>query len=139
MKKLALCMGFLFGLSAVAQQAGPPTDLEIPSNMKQYFVAFLVANDKSAQAHEDHELLKKHLAFIRTQVEAGKFLMVGPYTDNGRIAGMAIIDVLTAEDAKKILSGDPMVTAGVLEVEVHPAMLEDLSVVKTVYPNKKAQ
>jgi uncharacterized protein YciI len=139
MKKVVLGVMLLVSMGAAAQQPGSPQDLEIPSNMKQYFVAFLVANDKSAKAHEDHELLKKHLAFIRTQVEAGKFLVVGPFTDNRKIAGMAIIDVPTLEDAKRIWSGDPMVSSGVLDVEVHSAMLEDLSAVKMVYPNKKPQ
>jgi hypothetical protein len=32
-----------------------------------------------------------------------------------------------------------MVSSGVLDVEVHSAMLEDLSAVKMVYPNKKPQ
>lgn len=139
MKTLALGVVLLISMGAVAQQAGPPPDLEIPINMKQYFVAFLVANEKSAKAHEDHELVKRHLAFIRSQVEAGKFLVVGPYTDTGKIAGMAIVDVPTLEDAKKILSGDPMVTSGMFDMEVHSAMLEDLSAVKTVYQNKKPQ
>lgn len=139
MKNVLWGMVLLFGLGAVAQQAGPPPDLEIPSNMKQYFVAFLVANDKSAKAHDNHDLVKQHLSFIRTQVEAGKFLVVGPYTDNGKIAGRAILDVPTLEEAKKILSGDPMVTRGMFDMDVHSAMLEDLSGVKTVYSNKKPQ
>jgi uncharacterized protein YciI len=139
MKKLVLGLVLFFALGAVAQQAGPPPDLEIPSNMKHYFVALLVANDKSAKAHDDHELVKKHLAFIRSQVEAGKFVVVGPYTDNGKIAGMAIVDVPTLEEVKTIMSVDPMVTSGMFDMEIHSAMLEDLSVVKIVYPNKKPQ
>lgn len=139
MKTLALVVALLISMGAVAQQAGPPPDLEIPSNMRQYFVALLVANDKSAKAHDDHELVKKHLAFIRSQVEAGKFVVVGPCTDNGKIAGMAIVDVPTLEEVKKIMSEDPMVTSGMFDMEIHSAMLEDLSAVKIIYPTKKAQ
>ena len=137
MKKLVLVVALLISIGAVAQQAGPPQDLEIPNNMKQYFVALLVTTDRSARAHDDHEFVKSTWRLHRSQVEAGKFVVVGPYTDNGNIAGMAIVDVPTLEDVKKIMSGDPMVTSGMFDMGIHSAMLEDLSAVKTVYPNKK--
>ena len=137
MKKLVSVVALLISLGAVAQQAKPPADLEIPTGMKQYFVALLVTNEKSAKVHEDVELVKKHLAFVRAQVEAGKFLVVGPFTDNGSFGGMAIVDVATMEEAKKIFIDDPLVTSGAFGIEIHQAMLEDLSAVKTIYPNKK--
>jgi uncharacterized protein YciI len=138
MKKLLLVLVLLFGLGAVAQQAGPPPDLEIPNNMKQYFVVFLVEN-ANGKAHDDPQMMKKHLAFIRGQVESGKVVLVGPFTDNGKIAGMFIMDVPTADDAKNLLASEPMTSAGWVVPEVHSAMLPDISAVKITYPEKKAQ
>ena len=137
MKKIILGMALFFGVSAVAQQAGPPPDLEIPSNLKQYIVVFLV--EEAGKAHDDPQMMKNHLAFIRKQVEVGKVALVGPFTDHGKIAGMFIMDVPSAEDAQKILSDEPMTKAGWVKVEAHPAMLPDLSMVKIVYPPKKPQ
>lgn len=137
MKKIILSLALCFGMSAVAQQAGPPADLEIPSNLKQYIVVFLV--EDAAKAHDDPQMMKKHLAFIRKQVEAGKVALVGPFTDQGKIAGMFIMDVPSVEDAQKILADEPMTKAGWVKVEAHPAMLPDISAVKIVYPDKKPQ
>jgi uncharacterized protein YciI len=138
MKKIVLGLVLLFGLQALAQQAGPPPDLEIPSNMKQYMVVLLVEN-ANGKGHDDPQMMKKHLAFIRGQVESGTVVLVGPFTDNGKIAGMFIMDVPTADDAKKLLAAEPMTSAGWVVPEVHPAMLPDISAVKIVYPEKKAQ
>jgi uncharacterized protein YciI len=138
MKKLFLVLVLLFGLSAVAQQAGPPPGLEIPNNMKQYFVVFLVENP-NGKAHDDPQMMRKHLAFIRGQVESGKVVLVGPFTDSGKIAGMFIMDVPTAEDVKKLLASEPMTSAGWVTLDIHPAMLPDISAVKITYPEKKAQ
>jgi len=138
MKKIILGLVFLFSVTAVAQQAGPPPDLEIPNNMKQYFVVFLVENSNN-KAHNDPQMMKKHLAFIRGQVESGKVALVGPFTDNGKIAGMFIMDVPTVDDARKLLATEPMTSAGWVTLEIHPAMLPDISAVKIVYPGKKGQ
>jgi len=133
MKQIVLGVMLLLGLSAVAQHAGPPPDMEIPSNMKQYFVAFLV---EAPGEHNDPQMMKSHLAFIRKQVEAGKVALVGPFTDHGKIAGMFVMDVPSADDVKKILADEPMTKAGWVTVEVHPAMLPDISAVKITYPAK---
>jgi uncharacterized protein YciI len=137
MKKVILVLVLLPGMSAVAQNAGPPPDL-VPNHMKQYMVVFLVENSNH-NPHEDPQMLKKHLAFIRTQVESGKVVLVGPFTDNGKIAGMFIMDVPTADDAKKLLAAEPMTSAGWVTPEVHAALLPDISAVKITYPEKKAQ
>ncbi len=133
MKKIMLGIVLLFGLVSVAQHAGPTPDPEMPSNMKPYIVAFLV---EESGTHNDPQMMKRHLAFIRKQIEAGKVALVGPFTDEGRIAGMFVMDVPSAEDAKKILADEPMTKAGWVKVETHPAMLPDLSAVKIVYPTK---
>jgi len=137
MKKALRGIVLLFGLSAVAQQAGPPPDLEIPSNMKQYYVVFLVT--EPGKPHDDPQMMKNHLAFIRKQVESGKVVLSGPFTDAGKIAGMFVMDVPSADEAKKLLADEPMTKAGWVKVEAHPAMLPDLSAVKIVYPPKKSE
>ena len=69
----------------------------------------------------------KHLAYIRSQAEAGKFVLVGPMREENRLRGSAIIKADSLEEAQRIASGDPLVQSGHLVVEVHPILLEDLS------------
>jgi uncharacterized protein YciI len=109
----------------------------VPKNMKQYFVGFLVKPEAASSDKARSELaglLQQHLRYIKSQVKAGKYLVVGPLLDDSRMAGLVFIDVSTAEEAKRILDADPMVLAGKLKSEVHPAMLPDLSRVTMDYP-----
>jgi uncharacterized protein YciI len=139
MKKAILALMLFFGMAVAAQQGPLPADFEIPTNMKQYFVVFYVQNAKSQQAHQDHAMMKQHLQFIRSQAEAGKIALAGPFTDNGKIGGIFILDVPTADDAKKLIAGDLVASSGAADVEIHRAMLPDMSPVKFVYAPKKAQ
>jgi uncharacterized protein YciI len=86
-------------------------------------------------SQEEHQqLIQKHLAYIRSQVEAGTYMLVGPATDEGRMLGMAIIKVKSIDEARRILEGDPGVQSGRFGFEVHPVMLADLSCVHMEYP-----
>jgi uncharacterized protein YciI len=80
--------------------------------------------------------MQEHLTYIREQVEAGKFVVVGPALDEGRIGGMAIINATSMEEPKKIAEADKMVQSGRFVAEIHPVMLEDLSGVHIEYPAK---
>ena len=104
--------------------------------MKQYFVGFLVQGENWAQTppkQELDELMQKHLAYIRSQAAAGKYALAGPFLDNGRIRGILIINAASAEEARQIVSGDPMVQSGRMSPEIHPAMMADVSCVLTEY------
>src|SRR5258708_37986541 len=81
-------------------------------------------------------MMQEHMAYIREQVEGGKFVVVGPALDEGAVRGMAIINAISLEEAEKIAKADKMVQSGHLKAEVHPVMLVDLSAVKTEYPDK---
>src|SRR5690349_8513497 len=94
---------------------------ETPKNMKKYFLGLFVSPEKPAPAASKEEreaLLQKHLAYIGSQVAAGKYSLAGPLLDNDRIRGILIINVATVEEAKTIVSGDPMVLAGRLGFEL---------------------
>jgi uncharacterized protein YciI len=127
---------FLCSLAACAQAPPSPQKLDIPKGMKQYFIGFLVRGPSytsdTPQA-ERQALLQKHLAYIRSQAEAGKYKLAGPFLDKGNIAGILIIDVPTEAEAKEIVSHDPMVQSGRFTLEIHPAMLADLSCVLMEY------
>ena len=138
-----LLVTLVLAMAAMAGAQGPvenPLAPYIPKNMKPYYLDLLVKSDKPESAvtpAENAERMQKHLAYIRSQVEAGKFVLVGPLTEDNRIRGIAVIQAASLEEAQRIASGDPSVQSGHLAVEVHPIMLEDLTAVRFDYPAKK--
>lgn len=123
--------------AAIAQTPGEfPQGTNIPKNMKPYFLCLLEKGDKWAPIQFADPAMQEHLAYIREQVDAGKYALVGPSLDQGRIGGLAIIKAATIEEAQKIVNGDKMVQSGRFTAEIHPVMLVDLSSVHADYPAK---
>jgi uncharacterized protein YciI len=121
--------------AAIAQTPGElPQGANIPKNMKPYFLCLLEKGEKWAPVQFADPAMQEHLAYIREQVEAGKYVVVGPVLDEGRIGGMAIIQAASIEEARKIVNGDKMVETGRLVAEIHPVMLADLSGLHVEYP-----
>ena len=136
---LPCALGFASLLVAQAP-AGDPLAPHVPKNMKPYFLDLLFLKDQpdtALPAAERTQWTQKHLAYIRSQVEAGKFVLVGPIREENRLRGMAIIKADSRDEAQRIASGDPLVQSGHLIVEVHPILLEDLSSIRFDYPAEK--
>jgi uncharacterized protein YciI len=136
---LILAIGVVGILAAQTPEASPQASY-IPKNMKPYYLDILMLKDKPDTAIPEGERgqwMQKHLAYIRSQVEAGKFVLAGPLTEENRIRGIAVIKADSPEEAQRIASADPLVQSGHLVVEVHPILLEDLASVKFDYPATK--
>jgi uncharacterized protein YciI len=127
----------LLAAAAIAQTPGEiPQGANVPKNMKRYFLCILEKGEKWIPVQFADPAMQEHLAYMREQVEAGKFWVVGPALDEGRIRGMAIMEATSMEEAKKIVNADKMVQSGHLVAEIHPVMLADLSALHTEYPAK---
>ncbi|HEV2103455.1 MAG TPA: YciI family protein [Candidatus Acidoferrum sp.] len=136
---LVLTVGVAGVLGAQAPVENPLAPY-VPKNMKPYYLDLLVKSDKPESAVTpagNAERTQKHLAYIRSQVEAGKFVLVGPLTEDNRIRGIAVIQAASLEEAQRIAAGDPAVQSGHLAVEVHPILLEDLAGIRFEYPAMK--
>jgi uncharacterized protein YciI len=134
-------IGAVFFCTFLAAKAQAPAENPlapyIPKNIKPYYLDLLMLKDRPDDAMPEAERpqwMQKHLAYIRSQVEAGRFVLVGPVTEKGRLRGIAVIQAESVEEAQRIASGDPLVQSGHLIVEVHPIMLEDLSGIRFEYP-----
>ncbi|HLQ74330.1 MAG TPA: YciI family protein [Bacillota bacterium] len=66
-----------------------------------YFIAQMKTIDKD----KDNEILKEHIAYLEEQIDAGKILAKGPFTDH--TGGMIIFNVDSLEEAKEIAAKDP--------------------------------
>jgi len=133
-----LVLTVLAAAAFVAAQtpADNPLAPYIPKNLKPYFLEMLLLKDKPAALPEGErtQLMQKHLAYIRSHVEAGKFALVGRLTEENRLRGIVVIKADSLEEAQRLASADPLVQSGQLAVEVHPILLEDLSSVHFDYP-----
>jgi len=139
-KNAMFAVVLLLAAAAVAQTPGEfPQGGNVPKNMKQYFLCLLEKGEKWTPVQFADPAMQEHLAYIREQVEAGKFVVVGPALDQGRIGGMAIINATSLEEAQKIANSDKMVQSGRLVTEIHPVMLADLSGLHIEYPTKVAK
>jgi uncharacterized protein YciI len=107
----------------------------VPRNVEPYFIAFLLKGERwnDTEGSDAADLVPRQLAFIREQVEAGRYLLAGPVTDDGQLVGISIIAASTAAEATAIAGADPGVQAGRLKVEVHPAFLPSLKDLKISY------
>jgi uncharacterized protein YciI len=142
MKSLIVAFALLCS-GVVSAQIKPPVHQgpNVPTNLKQYYVGFLVKTDKTNTETASPgfaAIMDKHLAYIRSQVEAGKYAVVGPIFENQRIEGMVIVNAASEQEAKQILEGDPFVKSGVGAIKVYPAMFADLSCSHPEYPRGTA-
>lgn len=116
-----------------AQAKERPRIKDIPRNVEPYFIAFLLKGERWNDTQGAGDLVPRQLAFIREQVEAGRYVLAGPITDDGPVVGISIIAAGTAAEALAIAGADPGVQAGRLRVEVHPAFLPSLKELKINY------
>jgi len=140
-QKLVLACALAFAALLVAQTpADNPLAPYIPKNMRPYYLDMLLLKDKPDTALPEAERaqqMQKHLAYIKSQVDSGKFVLVGPITEENRLRGIAVIKADSLDEAQRLASGDPLVQSGHLTVEVHPILLEDLSQTRFEYPAAK--
>ncbi len=108
---------------------------DIPREVEPYFVALLLKGERwnDNEGQDVADLVPRQLAFIREQVEAGRYLLAGPITGEGPLVGISIIAASTVDEALAIATNDPAVRAGRLKVEVHPAFLPSLKQLKINY------
>lgn len=108
---------------------------DIPREVHPYFLALLLKGERwnDTQGEDVADLVPRQLAFIREQVEAGRYMLAGPITGDGPLVGMSIISAGSAAEALAIAAADPGVQAGRLKVEVHPAYLPSLKQLKINY------
>jgi uncharacterized protein YciI len=122
----------------MTEEASPkekPRTRNIPRSVEPYFIALLLKGERwnDTVGADVADLVPRQLAFIREQVEAGRYLLAGPITDDGPIVGISIIAAGSAAEAMAIAGADPGVQAGRLRVEVHPAFLPSLKELKINY------
>jgi uncharacterized protein YciI len=107
----------------LAAGAGVPAqeNAEPKYEMTTYHWVFLVrgANHPTLSDAERETMQKGHIANLERLGREGKGLMAGPLGDNGRIRGIAVLDVKSEDEARREFSEDPYVKSGIINLEIH--------------------
>ena len=95
-----------------------------PPQADRLFFGFLVNGPNRGQdAATAAQLQKEHLAYMDKQAEAGRLVLAGPIaTREGTRRGVIAYRAASLDEAVAFASGDPMVKAGRLAVDLHPWM-----------------
>ena len=114
---------------------------DVPKNLKPYFLGLLRRGPRwnEIEGPEAAELLPRHLAYLREQSEASRYVAAGPVLDESEFAGVLVISAETLEAAVALAENEPAVQAGRLAVEVHPVLLPALDGVRAVYQGLRSQ
>jgi uncharacterized protein YciI len=92
-----------------------------PFAQETVYFGFLNSGPNRGQdAATAQQLQKDHLAYMQGQSEQGKLVLAGPFVEGGVRRGIVVYRVATMEEAQSRASGDPMIKAGRLAVELHP-------------------
>ena len=119
---LTLLFFILFISETQAQREFEFVEDGVTYHMKEYFVVFLKKgpNREEIDPKVAEELQTKHLEYLGNLYNEGKIVINGPFGDDGELRGMSFYSVESLEEATRLATGDPMVKAGWLAVEVHP-------------------
>jgi uncharacterized protein YciI len=104
-----------FGINPAGTAAQQPK-----YDMGTFYVCLLIRNPdfKPGAAAETQQLRERHLKHMQSLIADGKVLVSGPFADNNRIAGVAVFNVSSAEEARTLEESDPLVKAGVVSIEI---------------------
>jgi uncharacterized protein len=105
---------------------------DVPRAIEPYFLGLLRQGEhwNDTNGNEAETLVSRQLAYIREQVEAGRYRLAGPIPGEGPFVGMLIISSPSIEEALEIAKADPGVRAGRLAVDVYPIFLPSLKDLK---------
>jgi len=108
------------------------------SKMMEFQLALLKRGPKwtTEPSRERAEMRQRHVAHLRSMLEANKLMIAGGIRDDNELIEVHIFRTKSAEEATAWLNEDPAVAAGFLVHELHPWWSEDVMKKITALPNK---
>ncbi|HUR11519.1 MAG TPA: YciI family protein [Flavitalea sp.] len=88
--------------------------------MKVFALVYLKpGNTPQTDASQATKIQKEHLKYLKSLMEKGTMLLLGPVMEEASIVGICIYNC-DIEEAKKLAQADPAVLSGKLSIEIHP-------------------
>jgi uncharacterized protein YciI len=69
---------------------------------------------------EERRLMDEHSRYFQEHFAAGRILLYGPVMATGGAFGLAVLEVDSEQEARRLGDGDPSVSAGLNRFEIHP-------------------
>ena len=66
------------------------------------------------------ELMSKHAAYWRDQLDQGRVIVFGPVMDPAGVWGLGVLEMEDDAGARGLVLADPVIAAGVCTFELHP-------------------
>ena len=128
---LTLTLGIVLCCSVVNAQEHKqePKKPETPaSKMMEFQMALMKRGPKWSPdpSRERAEMRRRHIAHLRSLLEANKLMIAGPVAGDNELIEVHIYRTKSAEEATGWLKEDPAVAAGYLVPELHPWWSEDV-------------
>jgi uncharacterized protein YciI len=123
---LVALIAVIVPLSSEAQTAPPATQaVQLPPGMAQYFFVILKRGPAwtSEVTPETTKVSQGHMANLDRLAKEGKLIVAGPFMEpigNPVMAGILILRVATAAEARALVESDPGVKAGRFTYEMAP-------------------
>ena len=115
-----LLAGLLFAQGQTPKEPAPAP------KMKTYqFVMLRKGAPVAMTAEVSQKAMQEHLQGLeRLWLKEGKAVLLGPFTDDGDIRGIVVLDT-SAEEAKRLMDEDPFVKIGAMKADIRPLMAAD--------------
>src|SRR5688572_11073494 len=144
---LTIALGTVMCCSVVnAQEHGKPPETppqptpqqQTPPAMLTFQMALMKRGPKwsADPSRERAEMRRRHVAHLRSMLEANKLMIAGAVSDDPELVEVHIFRTKSAEEATGWLNQDPAVAAGYLVPDLHPWMSEDVMKKSTAAPGK---
>lgn len=92
----------------------------VTQDLKQYWMVLLKKGPKYQESMNNDSLQQAHVHNIQQLVNTGKLVVAGPFTDDGDLRGIFIMDCQDSAEVNKLVNKDPAVAAGKLTFEIKP-------------------
>jgi uncharacterized protein YciI len=113
---LGLLVSLLFVVTLVsAAKKDPPA----PAPPKSRFLILLSpVHAEAAATEEEKARIVMHFDYLKTLLADGKLVLAGMSTDDYK--NLVLIEAADREEAERIMTSDPAVSANVYQAELHP-------------------
>lgn len=134
---MATCVAMTMGAAARGGQGSQDQKFE----MGTFYLCLLLKKPASTaqDAADVQKITQAHLKHLESLAASGKGVAFGPFLDAGNIAGVAVINASSPEEARAAEEADPMVKTGRLSIRSAQVVGGERNHEASAYPNQSCR
>jgi uncharacterized protein YciI len=120
MKRVVKCVAIICCSAVISNETIRESKAQEPKyEMGTFYLCLLVKPANwSADKMPEAQVVQAHFKHVQSLVASGKAAIAGPFVDNTRIAGVFVMNVSSADEARALEEADPLVKSADFSVEV---------------------